>query len=102
MTDLLDEAAARSLLDAVPVLARRHVVAVATVADPGVTELVAAPPATAFDAYAAAVAYDVLDGRTKVGAQLARAGAEVVEAPPDAFSAACVSTYLRAKHRARL
>jgi uncharacterized protein (DUF58 family) len=102
ITDLLDEAAARSLLDAVPVLARRHVVVVATVADPEVAELVAAPPSTAFDVYAAAVALDVLDARTTVTALLARAGAEVVESPPGAFSAACVAAYLKAKYRARL
>jgi hypothetical protein len=48
------------------------------------------------------VAHDVLDARATVSARLARAGAEVVEAAPDAFSAACVSVYLRAKHRARL
>jgi uncharacterized protein (DUF58 family) len=102
ITDLLDESAARPLLDAVPVLARRHVVAVASVTDPGVAELVRTPPATPFDVYAAAVAHDVLDGRAALAAQLARVGAEVVEAGPDAFSAACVSTYLRAKYRARL
>jgi uncharacterized protein (DUF58 family) len=102
ITDLLEESAARPLLEAVPVLARRHVVAVATVADPGVDELVRAAPSTAFDVYAAAVAHDVLDGRALVSARLSRAGAEVVEAAPDAFSAACVSTYLRAKYRARL
>lgn len=102
ITDLLDESAARSLLDAVPILARRHVVAVATVTDPGIAAAVATPPATAFDVYAAAMAYDVLDVRAVVSALLARAGAEVVEAGPDAFSAACVSTYLRAKYRARL
>jgi uncharacterized protein (DUF58 family) len=102
ITDLLEESAARPLLDAVPILARRHVVAVATVADPDVVGLVRDPPATPFDVYAAAVAHDVLDARSVVSARLARAGAEVVEAAPDAFSAACVTTYLRAKHRARL
>lgn len=102
ITDLLDESAARPLLDAVPILARRHVVAVATVADPGVAELVGTVPANAFDVYAATVAHDVLDARALASARLARAGAEVVEAPPDAFSFACVSSYLRAKHRARL
>ncbi|HWI03419.1 MAG TPA: DUF58 domain-containing protein [Acidimicrobiales bacterium] len=102
ITDLLDESAARALLDAVPILARRHVVAVATVADPDLAGLIATPPATAVDVYAAAVAHDVLDARAGVSARLARAGAEVVEAGPDAFSAACVTTYLRAKHRARL
>jgi uncharacterized protein (DUF58 family) len=102
ITDVLDTSAARALLDAVPILARRHVVAVATVADPDVAALVSTPPATAVDTYAASVAHDVLDARATVSAQLARAGAEVVEAAPDAFSAACVSIYLRAKHRARL
>ena len=102
ITDLLDESAGRALLDAVPILARRHVVAVATVTDPDVAGLVGTSPATAVDAYAAAVAHDVLDARARVSARLARAGAEVVEAAPDDFSAACVRTYLRAKHRARL
>ena len=102
ITDVLDEAAARSLLDAVPVLARRHVVVVATVADPEVAELVTTPPSTGFEVYAAAVALSVLDGRTTVSAQLARAGAEVVESEPGAFSAVCVAAYLKAKHRARL
>ena len=102
ITDLLEESAARPLLDAVPILARRHVVAVATVADPGVAELVGTAPSTALDVYAAAVAHDVLDARALVSARLAQAGVEVVEATPEAFSAACVSTYLRAKYRARL
>ena len=102
ITDLLEESAARPLLDAVPILARRHVVAVASVTDPGVAELITRAPSTPFDVYAAAAAHDVLDVRAVVSARLARAGAEVVEAGPDAFSAACVSTYLRAKYRARL
>lgn len=101
-TDVLEESAARPLLAAVPVLARRHVVAVATVADPDLVDLVSASPSTPFDVYAAAVAHDVLDGRATVSAGLAGAGAEVVEAGPGAFSAACVATYLRAKSRARL
>ncbi len=102
ITDLLEESAARPLLEAVPILARKHVVAVATVADPGIAALVTVPPATAFATYAAGAAHDVLDNRAAVTARLARAGAEVVEAAPDAFSAACVRTYLRAKNRGRL
>jgi uncharacterized protein (DUF58 family) len=102
ITDVLDESAARALLDAVPILARRHVVAVATVADPDVMAAVREPPATPVDVYAAAVAHDVLDARAVVSAKLARAGAEVVEAGPATFSVACVSAYLRAKQRARL
>ncbi|HWI74207.1 MAG TPA: DUF58 domain-containing protein, partial [Baekduia sp.] len=39
LTDLLDEAAARALVDAVPVLTRRHAVLVASARDPDVEEL---------------------------------------------------------------
>jgi uncharacterized protein (DUF58 family) len=43
-TDLLDEAAARSLVTAMPLLARRHAVVVASVRDPDVDRAVSTPP----------------------------------------------------------
>ena len=63
LTDLVDEAAARSLLDAVPVLARRHAVVVASVRDPDLDAPLTQTPQTPRDVYAGAVALDVLDGR---------------------------------------
>jgi uncharacterized protein (DUF58 family) len=102
LTDLLEEAAAQPLVDAMPVLARRHAVVVASVADPDLERLVHAPPQSPADVYAAAVALDVLDARERVAAQLRRAGADVVEARPDLLPDACVGAYLRAKARARL
>jgi uncharacterized protein (DUF58 family) len=102
LTDLLDEAAARSLLDAVPVVARRHAVVVASCADPDLEQIVSTPPADPLDVYAAAAALDVLDERSLVTARLRAAGAEVVEAAPASLGAACVQVYLRAKARARL
>jgi uncharacterized protein (DUF58 family) len=102
LTDLLEEAAAQPLVDAVPVLARRHAVVVASVADPDLEHLVRTRPGASADVYAAAVALDVLDARARVAAQLRRAGADVVEAPPDLLPNACVGAYLRAKSRARL
>ena len=102
LTDLLEEGAARPLVDAVPVLARRHAVVVASVADPDLADLVRTPPTTPLDAYAASVAVDVLDARALVVHQLTRAGAEVVEAPPGQLAASCVAAYLRLKNRARL
>ena len=45
--DLLEEAAARPLVDAVPVLARRHVVLVASVRDPDLDAQLATPPVLA-------------------------------------------------------
>jgi uncharacterized protein (DUF58 family) len=102
LTDLLEEAAAQPLLDAMPVLARRHAVVVAGVADPDLERMVHTPPRAPADVYAAAVAIDVLDARARVAAQLRRAGADVVEARPDLLPNACVGAYLRAKERARL
>jgi uncharacterized protein (DUF58 family) len=102
LTDLLDEAAAQTLVDAVPLLARRHAVAVASAADIDLDAIVRREPRAPVDVYAAAVALDVLDARSRVAAQLRRAGAQVLEAPPDNLAAACVGAYLRAKARARL
>jgi uncharacterized protein (DUF58 family) len=101
-TDLLEESAARPLVEAIPVLSRRHHVVVAGTRDPGLDELVRTPPAQVLDVLAATVALDVLDARARVTAQLRRAGADVLEAPADGLAAACVATYLRAKARARL
>ena len=101
-TDLLDESAARSLVAAVPVLARRHAVVVAGVADPDLEALVRTRPGSAAEVYAAAAAVDVLDARARVSTQISRAGAQVIEAPPERLAAACIEAYLRAKARARL
>jgi uncharacterized protein (DUF58 family) len=101
-TDLLEEGAAHSLVEAVPVLARRHHVVVASVRDPDLDRVVRTPPAEVRDVLAASVVVEVLDARARVAAQLTRAGAEVLEAPPDALAAACIGAYLRAKARSRL
>lgn len=101
-TDLIDEAAATSLIEGIPVLARRHAVAVASVVDPDLVALGEGTPAAASDVYAAKVARRVLEARTSVVRRLQRAGVAVIEAPPESFSAACVGAYLRAKSRGRL
>jgi uncharacterized protein (DUF58 family) len=101
-TDLLEEGAARSLVEAVPVLARRHHVVVASVSDPDLDRAVRTPPTEVRDVLAASVVVDALDARARVAAQLVRAGAEVLESPADALAPACVGAYLRAKARSRL
>lgn len=101
-TDLLEESAARPLVDAMPVLARRHAVAVASVSDTDLESIVRTPPSDVSDVYSAAVALDVLDARARVSRLLSSVGADVIEASPSALGAACVAAYLRAKARARL
>jgi uncharacterized protein (DUF58 family) len=102
LCDLFDDAAARALIDAVPVLARRHAVLTVTVTDPDLERLVATPPQTGTDVYAAAAAVDLLDARSRAAALLRRSGARVVEAPPDLLPAASVQAYLTAKATLRL
>jgi uncharacterized protein (DUF58 family) len=101
LTDLLEESAARPLVDALPVLARRHAVAVAGASDPDIDALVREEPESPSDVYRAAVALDVLAARARVAAQLRRPGADVVEGSPSTLAAACVRAYLRAKWTAR-
>jgi uncharacterized protein (DUF58 family) len=102
LTDLVDEAAARSLLDAVPVLARRHAVVIASVRDPDLDAPLTHAPHTPRDVYAGAVALDVLEGRAQVMKRLRHQGATLIEAPPEQLGEACVRAYLRLKSRARL
>jgi uncharacterized protein (DUF58 family) len=102
LTDLLEETAARPLLEALPVLRRRHAVAVASATDPDLDRLAGAEPRAPLDVYRAAVALDVLAARARVATLLRREGADVIEAPPERLPAACVRAYLRAKARARL
>jgi uncharacterized protein (DUF58 family) len=102
LTDLLDESAAGTLLEAVPVLARRHAVAVASVSDAELDAMVSTPPERPLDVYAASAALDVLEARSRVAGRLRRLGTQVIEAPPDQLGAACVTALLRAKARARI
>lgn len=101
-TDLLEESAAKPLLEAVPVLSRRHAVVVASARDPELEHVARGEPATPFDVYAASVALEVLAERRAVVHRLRNAGAEVVEASPRELGHACVGAYLRLKRRARL
>lgn len=102
LTDVLEESAAGPLVDAVPVLTRRHAVVVASASDLELELIVSTPPRRSIDVYAAATALEVLDARARVGRRLGAAGAQVLEAPANRLGAACVRTYLRAKARARL
>ena len=101
LTDLLEEAAARPLVAAIPVL-RRHAVAVASAADVDLDAFIRREPTRARDVYTTVVALDVLAARRRAAAQLRHAGADVIEAPPEQLGAACVRAYLTAKARARL
>jgi uncharacterized protein (DUF58 family) len=102
LTDLIEPAAARPLLEALPVLTRRHAVTIASVSDPDLAGYVEQEPQNAREVYRLSATLEVLADRGVAAAQLRHAGGEVIEARPEALPAACVSAYLRAKRRARL
>lgn len=101
-TDLLEESASRRLLEAMPTLARRHFVVVASVLDPDFTDTIEQPPQSTMAAFRQAVAIDLVRRRREVVGNLRRLGVDVVEAPPQEFSASLVDAYLRIKSRAKV
>ena len=101
LADLVDEAAARALVSAVPVLARRHAVCVASVRDDALDEILRRRPTELRDAYAMTVALEMRRARALAARRVGAAGATVVEARPERFAGACVSAYARAKARGR-
>jgi uncharacterized protein (DUF58 family) len=101
-TDLVDEAAARSLLRGIPMLARRHTVLVACPRDPVLEAAVAGgarPGAGDLERATATVASDVLETRGLAALALRRAGALVLEAPTVDLAARCLDGYLGLKRR---
>jgi len=102
LSDLLEPVAARSLAEAVPVLARRHAVVVASPADPALRAMAATRPDRPADVALTVAAAAVRDARAAAAARVRAAGAGVVDAPPGRLARACVASYLRAKSRALL
>jgi uncharacterized protein (DUF58 family) len=98
LSDLLEPVAARSLAEAVPVLAKRHVVVVASPEDPGLAAAAVAGGGLPLRVAAATMR----ESRDAAVGIVRRAGAQVVSAPPDRLARACVTAYLRAKSRAAL
>lgn len=101
-TDLLEEAAAAPLLDALPVLARRHAVVVAFSTDEDLRAALTDEPESLRDVLRSAVAVDALDAQAAVVGSLARRGIRSIEAPRGQLPEACVAAYVEAKARARL
>lgn len=103
-TDIQDEAASRSLIEAVPYLTRRHMVVIASCHDPGLLPLTERPgiEREAIDPAREVVLQQLMAERARVGARVSASGAHLIDRPPDTFVEACVGQYLWAKRNARL
>jgi uncharacterized protein (DUF58 family) len=100
-TDLNPAAIEEGLLPRLPLLAARHEVLVAAVADPALATM-ASGRADAAAVYGAAAAEQALAARQRVSALLERRGAHVVDAPPDRLPATLADAYLALKTAGRL
>lgn len=101
-TELDDPEASKPLISQISSLTRKHLVMVVAMADPAVVKSSTCEPESAEDAFQTAVARQVVQARKRAAAQLARAGAIVLDVPPSMFTPAVVNQYLRIKGTARL
>ena len=102
LTELAEQALTDTLLPALPLLVRDHVVVVAGVTDPDVAWWARGRPADAGTAYRKAAALAALEERARVVARLRGLGATVVDEPPGRLSSALADAYLRVKATGRL
>ena len=101
LTALEPAAVEHGLLPALPALARRHRVVLASVRDPEL-ERMAARRGTAAEVYDAAAAEQVLADRARTAELLAGLGVDVVDADADRLPVALTDHYLMLKGRGLL
>ena len=101
-TELAEQALTDTLLPALPLILRDHLVVVASVTDPEVAAWAAARPDDADGAYRRAAAVAALEERRRVVARLRGLGATVVDAPPGELAPRLADAYLRVKATGRL
>ncbi|MCB1016885.1 MAG: DUF58 domain-containing protein [Acidimicrobiales bacterium] len=102
LTDLVEQAVGESLLPALPLIVRNHLVVVAGVADPDVVGWAASSPRDASGAYRKTAAVRALEERRRTVARLRGLGAHVVDAPPGQLAPRLADTYLAVKATGRL
>jgi len=101
-TDLVDPQSSKPLISQISGLARKHLCVCVSMADPAVIEAASGRLDESADAFKAAAARQVLQARKLAAAQLAHAGAIVIDVLPDKLTPDVVNEYLNIKGSARL
>jgi len=101
LTDLNATAMEEGLLPLLPQLTSKHLVMIAAVSDPRVSEMATAR-GDAAAVYDAAAAERARADRRRVTAELRKYGVEVVDAPPEEIAPALADAYLSLKAAGRL
>lgn len=102
LTDLNEQAVLDSVLPAMPLVARTHLVVVASVQDPRIRTWATARPADADDAYRQVAAVQAMGERERTAARLRATGATVLDAAPGRLGVEVTDAYLAAKSTGRL
>lgn len=102
LTDLSSTSVAETLLPAIPLLLRRHLVIVGSVRDPEVEAWATSMATDASSAYRKAAAVAALDERAAVARRLRSLGAVVVDEVPGRVAPALGDAYLDVKARGAL
>jgi uncharacterized protein (DUF58 family) len=102
LTELAEEAVNETLLPALPLILRRHLVLIGSVTDPAVAEWASSAPEDAGAAYRKAAAVAALDQRRRLAVRLRGLGATVVDAKPGRLAPELADAYLRVKATGRL
>lgn len=102
LTDLVEQAVGESLLPALPVITRSHLLLVGAIQDPEVRAWAEAPVTDQESAYRQAAAARTLRARARAAARLRAAGATVVDVPPHLLAAQLGDAYLEMKAAGRL
>lgn len=102
LTDLVEQAVGETLLPALPVIMRSHLLLVGAIQDPQVREWADGVVTDQESAYRQAAAARTLRARARAAARLRAAGATVVDAPPHLLAAQLGDAYLEMKAAGRL
>lgn len=102
LTDLVEQAVGESLLPALPLITRHHLVVVGAITDPDIAAWAVAPAGDAGDAYRRAAAIGALEERRRTIRRLRAAGATVVDRTPSRLAPDLADAYLGIKATNRL
>lgn len=102
LTELSEEAVAETLLPAMPLVARHHLVLVASTRDPALAVWSGSTPTDAGGAYRKAAAVTAIAERDRTVARLRGVGATVVDAEPGRMAPLLADSYLKVKATGRL
>jgi uncharacterized protein (DUF58 family) len=102
LSDLEEQAVTASLLPALPLISRTHLVVIGAVRDPAVQHWASSPAADADEAYRRVAAVSAVDDRRRVATLLRSRGAVVVDAEPGRLAVDLADAYLRIKAAGRL